>query len=584
MSAVPGRHRNVRRIHPALSAVAAVFAVALVVSGAFIVYDQLAEPGCSGSASLTVAAPAEIAPALKDTAAALTEQKAAVDGACVAVDVVTADPADVAAAVASLRGLTLTGVGQPNGSTQVPDVWIPDSATWLARVTAASPNTAVQEAPSIARSPVVVAMAEPAAKALGWPTAKLTWQALLQQMTSGTKMRVGIVEPTRDAAGLSGLLALASTANSSPNAQAATTGALRTLAAGRSALRQDVLARFPRSNDPAAVASALGAAPLSEQAVIAYNAAQPPVPLAGLYLEPAPIALDYPYAMMPGIDAKRQAAAGRFLEALREPAFRDRLAKIGLRGPDGSFGAGVTTPTGAPEVATVPAPAASPTAPAATAAVDRVLSTWVAVTLPARMLAVIDVSGSMLTKVPTAGGATRAQITLEASRRGLGLFDDSWAVGLWTFSTELDGAKDYKQQVPIGPLSSQRTRMLQALGSITPKPDGDTGMYDTILAAYQAVQKDWDPGRVNSIVLMTDGDNDDDNGISLEALLAKLKDTADPQRPIQVIILTIGDVKAEPLQKITKVTGGGVFSAKDPAKIGDVFLKAISLRSAQTGS
>lgn len=557
------------------------FAVALVVSGAFIVYRQLSEPACSGQAPLTVAAPPEIAPALKETAAALVAQQAAVEGACVAVEVTAVEPADVAAAVAAARGLSLTGVGQPNGKTQVPDVWIPDSATWLARVSAAAPNTAVQEAPSIARSPVVIAMPEPAAAKLGWPTTKLTWAALLQQMTSGTQLHIGIVEPTRDAAGLSGLLAMASTAAASANAQAATTGALRTLAAGRSALRSDVLARFPRASDPSAIASSLGAAPLSEQAVIAYNREQPPVPLAGLYLQPAPIALDYPYAVLPGIDPGRPAVAARFLEALREPAFRDRLAAVGLRGPDGSFGAGATTPRGAPEVAGAPAPAASPTAATTVAAVEKILSTWVAVTLPSRMLAVIDVSGSMLQQVATAGGATRAQVTLEAARRGLGLFDDSWAVGLWTFSTLMDGSKDYKQLMPIGPLSSQRTKMLSTLAAIQPKPDGDTGLYDTILAAYQTVQKDWDPGRVNSIVLMTDGDNDDDNGISHAALLTKLKETADPARPIQVVILTIGDVSTDPLNQITKLTGGGVFSAKDPAKIGEIFLKAISLRTAQ---
>ncbi|MEU8076912.1 VWA domain-containing protein [Catellatospora citrea] len=578
---MPGRHRNVRRFHPATSAIAAVFAVALVVSGAFLVYRQLAEPGCSGEAPLTVAAPAELAPALQETAAALTAQKAEVDGACIAVQVKAADPADVAAAVAALRGLSLTGVGQPSGSTEVPDVWIPDSATWLARVSAAAPNTAVQESPSIARSPIVVAMPEPIATGLGWPAAKLTWPALLQQMTAGTKLHVGIVEPTRDSAGLSGLLAMAQAAGTSANAQAATTGALRSLAAGRSALRQDVLARFPRAGDPAAIASGLSAAPLSEQAVIAYNAAKPPVPLAGLYLEPAPIALDYPYAVMPGIEPERHATAARLLEALQTPSFRDRLAKIGLRGPDGGFGAGATTPRGAPEVMGAPAPAASPTAATTTAAVERILSTWVAVTLPARMLAVIDVSGSMLQQVATANGATRAQVTLEAARRGLGLFDDSWAVGLWTFSTELDGSKDYKQLMPIGPLSSNRTKMLSTLAAIQPKPTGDTGLYDTILAAYQTVQKDWDPGRVNSVVLMTDGDNDDANGISHDALLNKLKEIADPARPIQVVILTIGDVSTDPLNKITKLTGGGVFSAKDPAKIGEIFLKAISLRSTQ---
>src|SRR5262245_8776754 len=104
------------------------------------------------------------------------------------------------------------------------------------------------------------------------------------------------------------------------------------------------------------------------------------------------------------------------------------------------------------------------------------------------MLAVIDVSGSMLEKVPTAGGINREQVTLEAARQGLGLFDDSWAVGLWTFSTLMDGSKDYLQLCPIEPLSVQRTKLLQSLGGIKPKPNGDTALYDTMLAAYQAVQ------------------------------------------------------------------------------------------------
>ena len=136
--------------------------------------------------------------------------------------------------------------------------------------------------------------------------------------------------------------------------------------------------------------------------------------------------------------------------------------------------------------------------------------------------------------------------------------------------------------MPIGPLSTQRTQMLAKIGGIAPNPKGDTGLYDTILAAYQEVKKDWDPGRVNSIVMMTDGDNDDANGISHEQLLAQLKQLADPKKPIQVIVIGIGpSVNPAPLEQITKTTGGGVFVAEDPAKIGEIFLKAISLRSAR---
>jgi hypothetical protein len=520
---------------------------------------------------LSVAAAPEIVPALKVAAANV---------GCVNVEVMSVEPAQMAATLADRQGATLAGVGQPTGDTAVPDVWIPDSSTWLARLSLALPDLNATEAVSIARSPVVVAMPEPVAGTVGWPAAKLTWAGLLQQMTANAKLKVGTVEPTRDAAALSGLLAFGAAAQASPAGATAATAALRTLAAGRSVVKEDLLARFPRSADPAAIASGLSAAAMSEQAVIAYNAAKPPVKLAALYVEPAPVALDYPFAVLPGSNLAKADAANALRKALQQKPFLDKLDADGLRAPDGTIGPGFGAPTGAP-AAEATAPPSAGQRSAIAGAVEQALSTWVAVTLPARMLAIIDVSGSMLQKVPTAGNATRAQVTIEAARRGLGLFDDSWAVGLWTFSTNLNGNIDYVPQVPIGPLAAQRTQLLAKIGGIQPVPRGDTGLYDTILAAYQEVKKDWDPGRINSIVMMTDGDNDDPSGgVSHEQLLAQLKQLADPKKPIQLIIIGIGpSVNAAPLEQITKTTGGGVFIAEDPAKIGEIFLKAISLRS-----
>ncbi|HEX5541524.1 MAG TPA: VWA domain-containing protein, partial [Micromonospora sp.] len=78
--------------------------------------------------------------------------------------------------------------------------------------------------------------------------------------------------------------------------------------------------------------------------------------------------------------------------------------------------------------------------------------------------------------------------------------------------------------------------------------------------------------------------NEDDDGISHAKLLAELKRLADPKRPIQVIIIGIGTgVSQSELEGITDVTGGGVMTTEDPAKIGDIFLKAISLRPATVG-
>ena len=131
-----------------------------------------------------------------------------------------------------------------------------------------------------------------------------------------------------------------------------------------------------------------------------------------------------------------------------------------------------------------------------------------------------DARGHRRLRLDEAAGARRPtarpapQVTVAAARRGLALFDDSWAIGLWTFSTKLDGNRDYRELVGIGPLSAQRSELERALPQVRPKDGSRTGLYDTVLAAYKEVQDGWEPGRVNSIVLFTDGKNEDDPGVS----------------------------------------------------------------------
>ncbi|WP_428963866.1 substrate-binding domain-containing protein [Micromonospora fluostatini] len=567
-------------------AVASATALVVVVTGAWFGYQQLAQPGCSGRVELAVAAAPELAPAVEEAATQWMTDGAAVGGTCIDVKVSASDPADVAAVVAGKHGATLAGIGQASGTAVAPDVWVPDSSTWLLLLrnggaTAFAPDNNA----SIARSPVVLAVPEPVASSrLGWPEKKLTWSDLLGQVTSSKPLRTGIVEPTRDAAGLSGLLSLTAAASGAgEDARSATTGALRALATGRSALRGDLLARFPRANDPATIASGLAAAALSEEDVMAYNREQPPVPLAAIYLEPAPMPLDYPYAVLPGIEPAKASAARVLFEVLTTADFRNKLATRALRGPDGNWGDGFEPPVGAPS----PAGGADGGSPAGggtaaggldPAAIENAVTGWSIATQSGRMLCVIDVSGSMKREVPSANNATRAQVTVEAARRGLGLFDDSWSIGLWTFSTNLVGDRDWNEVVEIGPLSTQRGRLEQGLGTVRPS-NGDTGLYDTVLAAYRAVQEGWEPGRVNSVVLFTDGKNEDANGISQARLLSELKRIADPERPIQVVIIGIGsEVSRTELESITKVTGGGAFVTEDPTRIGEIFLKAIALR------
>lgn len=566
-----------------LAAAAATATVLVVTTGVWFGYRELIQPNCSGEIRLSVAVAAELAPAVDAAASQWVKDGAAVGGTCIRVDVSASDPVDVAAVVAAKHGVILAGVGQASGTAVTPDVWVPDSSTWLLRLKKDATAFAPTNGASIARSPIVVAMPEPVATRLGWPNKKFTWTDLLKQVNSSKPLRTGIVEPTRDAAGLSGLLSLTTAASAAGgDAQRNTVGALRALATGRSSLRNDLLARFPTSKDATSIASGLGAAALSEEDVIAYNSKEPPVKLAALYMEPAPMPLDYPYAVLPGLEPSKASAARVLFELLTTPTFRNRLAAQSLRAPDGNWGSGFKAPQGAPSPAggasTAPATGGTAAGGLDPAAIQRVVTTWSVATQSGRMLCVIDVSGSMKDEVPSANKRSREEVTVDAARRGLGLFDDSWSIGLWTFSTKLVGNRDYRELVGIGPLSGQRAQLEAALGNIKPS-DGDTGLYDTMLAAYKTVQADWQPGRVNSVVLFTDGKNEDDNGISQAELLAQLKRLADPERPVQVVMIGIGEgVSKTELESITKVTGGGSFVTKDPTEIGSIFLNAIALR------
>jgi hypothetical protein len=557
-------------------------AVIALLAGALFGYrqfmaDDSTAAGCDNPLRLSLAVSPELVPVAQATATDWVRSGVSVANRCIAVDVASAESADVAAAIASRSELNLAGV---TGAQQVkvPNLWIPDSSTWLRRLRTLGPNLVPADAPSIASSPVVVAVPQPVAgAAFGWPQAKLTWKQLLGKMTTGTGLRAGIVEPTRDAAGLAGLVSLAVAASDGgANAQQTTAAAMRGLVAGRSAVRDDLLQRFPRANDQAALASAISAAPLSEQTVNAYNAKTPVVPLAALYPEPVPAALDYPFTIVPGGDADRTTAAERLRAAFTGDKYRDRLAAMGLRAADGTTGKGFPSAPGAPA-----AGGQGGASGADLNVVDKILSTWTAMTAPARTLSVLDVSGSMNRPVPTAGNAPRMAVLQEAARRGLSLFDDTWALGLWVFSTELDGpgTSDFKELVPIGPLTSNRQTVLNALNGIKATEAGDTGLYDTILAGYKRLKDGWEPGMVNTLIVMTDGENDDDNGLNRDQLLQELGKIKDPAKPVRVLIIAFGpDVAPDGLKPITNLTSGGVFAAADPAKIGDIFLQAITTR------
>ena len=93
---------------------------------------------CTTGGGLAIAAAPEIAPAVSALAHDWNVRRTAVDGSCVKITVSAATPSSEAAAIAGASKISVGGLGQANGATSVPDVWIPDSSTWLSRSHAAA--------------------------------------------------------------------------------------------------------------------------------------------------------------------------------------------------------------------------------------------------------------------------------------------------------------------------------------------------------------------------------------------------------------------------------------------------------------
>jgi Ca-activated chloride channel family protein len=202
------------------------------------------------------------------------------------------------------------------------------------------------------------------------------------------------------------------------------------------------------------------------------------------------------------------------------------------------------------------------------------------------MLAVIDISGSMARGVASAGGASRLQETKDAATRGLSLYPDDAQIGLWVFSQNLTPRTDYRTLVPIGPLGVRpdgvlgRQQLGTTLAGLRVDPNGNTALYDTTLAAVRSVRKGWDPNRVNSVVLLTDGRNEDNEGISLTHLLSTLRRENDPARPIPVITIAFGpDSDRAALAAISQATGGSTYVTSNANDVYAVFQDAVGRRS-----
>jgi hypothetical protein len=498
---------------------------------------------------------------IQDVAARWTKTKPSVDGRCVTVSVAGAPSAQVASSLTVLAGGAIDVAAKPEATPaedELPTVWVPDSSAWLTRVAAVDRNAFADDAKSIASSPVVVAMPAQLAALVGWPARPIKPAALKPMLTSNSGLKLGLAEPRRETASLAGAMVFSD--------------ALATSAADLPALVK-VFRGVVSKPDTASLLKAFGpevnAAPASEQAVLAFNAAGAPLKLVPVQFEkPEPI-LDYPYAIRANVPREAAQAAEAFRAALAEQYALDAMARKGFRTVEGAIGSGFPTAAGASGAAVTGTPIADP------AKVQRALGLWTAANTASRSLALFDMTASMVSPMPTDQGTKpRAQVMVQAAQSGLTLFTAETELGMWGF------AAGHQEIAPIAKLTDKvRGQLDGRLASAQPQPTDSSSLYETIRDAYKVMQDGFDPVRPNIIIVLTDGGDSRAGGARLLQFQLDLQRLADATKPIRVILIGIDVAKSssdeKDLQAIAKATGGGYFRMTSPDQIQSIFLNAL---------
>ncbi|WP_415975331.1 substrate-binding domain-containing protein [Rhodococcus sp. 077-4] len=516
-------------------------AVLLVVGGGVFIAQNVLGSECSDPASYSLAADPAIAPVLQQ----VVDNTSADELGCASIEVTAAESGQVSAAVAK--------------GDDVPSLWIPDSSLWIGKTVRSTASLIDMASQSVAASPAVLAARKDEVPFFD------TWLTALK--LEGLRIGNPLANTVSDAAILGAVAEAGSDEKTLDSVSTALVPIAQAQAATRGESDPDV-----RLDDLVADG---GVAVVSEQTFLAYQRDKG-VELGATVPPTGSIFLNFPLAVTEPAGDRHESAKSvgtALATAIESAQGQQALTDAGFRGADT---APLDAGRGVGDVASL--------AIADQQAAESTLRQYQVLALPSRALVMEDVSGSMNY---SAGANTRIAMTVQASETGNRLFPDNASMGLWAFSIGLGGGtQDYRELAPIRKMdekvdnTTQREVLLQQTRTLPSLVGGGTGLYDTTLAAFRTVQQGYDPDAVNSVIILTDGTNEDPDSISLDELLSTLRAEQDPSEP--VVIVTIGitdDADAGVLQQISAATGGTSFVARNPAEIPNVFVNALRSRS-----
>jgi len=398
-----------------------------------------------------------------------------------------------------------------------PVAWSPASSLWGRLLNFQSDSGWVpQDNPSLVRTPLVIAMWEPLARALGYPKQNVGFKQILALALDKKgwadygkpqfgQFKLGHTNPDFSTSGLDAVAAEYYAATGKREG-------LTVADVNQPKVRQEIkdiersIVHYGDTTDyfaaqlkrfGPAYASAVA---MEEATLIAFNKGNTGTKLVALYPREGTFYSDDPYIVLnaPWVTPAQKGAAGVFGKFLQQQITPTKAAQYGFRPGD---------PTKQPMAPIDAQHGANPAEPKHVlglpqpAVLDRVLRAWREDRKPANIMLVLDTSGSM-----------SEQGKLDSAKRGLKVFlaqlSPNDRVGLIFFNDQI-----FVNQA-VDPFSQDRARLLGQINQLF--PGGETAVYDATEQGLKTIQNLHDPTRINAVVVLTDGEDNQSHQTATE--------------------------------------------------------------------
>ncbi|OLD92778.1 MAG: hypothetical protein AUI36_47300, partial [Cyanobacteria bacterium 13_1_40CM_2_61_4] len=557
---------------------------------------------CTG---VDVAASPEKFTLLDDVARTFNGKRVQAGGKCVYVRI---DKKSSGAAEQALAAGWDEGRDGPN-----PNIWSPAGGAWGSVLDQHLSQRGEKDyAPAgykaLMLTPLVIAMPRPMAEALGWPQAEIGYADVISLARDPAgwaakghpewgPFKLGKTNPNFSTSGLNATIAtyyaatgkvkgLSSDDLGSPTVRDFVTGVEQSVVHyGDTTLT--FLSNLYREDQRGRGLTYISAVTVEEKSILDYNKGDPEgklrpdqngtaprVPLVAIYPKEGTLFSDNPLFVLdtPWNDDEHKVAARAFIDwVTSDRDAQSQALRYGFRpgSPEIALGAPIVADNGLDPkkpatVLEVPRPTT----------VARILDLWEQTRKRARVLLLLDVSGSMGDNVTR--GQTKLDLAKEAITEGLSRFTAGDQLGLWVFTTDLTGGADYLELVPVGDAGSTSEQVRGRVAGLTPL--NGTPLYSATLAAHRGMQGGYDPQRINAIVLLSDGRNEDRRNDDRAGLLQSLGTTTkETQTPVRIFPISYGkDADLPTLRSIAEATDAAVYDASDAGTIVKVFQAVVS--------